>query len=392
VGLSVLVFAFLVWRFSTIWFTRDSILQAAPDSTILAIEFHITPKTWPIIKKILGNTPLISDRSFDIEDLASLTHGDLAIFVTKDGDRAVAIRNSSGSLPNDLMESYGITSQEVGSGVVLLSQTLLPINGFDSSVRHSFLPSFALWLGRVELPDIGLSGSLTWSEEALQMSFKTQKTNDNGGALHPASLSMLLTERTAGDLPSVSAFFLKQASPLIDLQQKNHQILVQKDANGAAQVLISVPNSGWDEEALINTLETMGAYLSPKIAEKILSDGTTSLELLVEPDIVAVEEVSVSGNSLFRVPGEGRLTLYGGFINGSTILSTSEETISSFLEPTKGTCDANQALINPTDLLKQTAQISYDPQVISLLGILSDISAVSIETKKYSTKVRFCSI
>lgn len=392
-GVFALLTLLIVWRISVLWFTRDSILNAAPDSTIFAVEFQITPKTWPIVKDFLENVPLVSNRSLDIEDIARFTHGDLAIFVTHDGTRAVAIRAKIESLPTDLLEAYGITIQEAGSGIILLSQTLLPIGGIDSEVHHSFLPSSSTWLGRVLIPDAGFSGSMIWKQRGLEMTFKTPKSNQtNANLIPPAILSMILSGRNKNELPPTSTYFEKQTTLFLDLLLKDHQIFVQKDEQEQTQILISVPNSGWDEAKLIEMLKIAGAYLSPKIVQKALVDGTFSQELSVEPDYVAVEEVPVAGHTLFRVTGEGGLALFGGFIDKATILSTSDSLITAFLDPQETTCGANLALLNPESLLEQVTITSYNPQYSLIINLFDQISAISFETKKYSNKVRFCSI
>ena len=377
---------------TTVWFTRDSILTAAPDSTVLAVELHITPKTWPTVSNLLKNVPLISDRSLDIEDLASVTGGDLAIFVTKDATRAVAIRASVASLPPDILASYGITAQEVGAGITLLSNTLLPVSGIRSRVRPPFFPTSALWLGRVELPDAKLSGALTFDRDGLLVTFRSPKSSKTSQTSLPEGmLSMMFASPDVKNLSLASSYFLDQAAPLLDLLSQEHQTFVKKDELGATQILISVPNSGWNQGTLVDALGMMGAYLTPRIKDQLLPDGTTSQELLIEPDLAAVEEISVSGHTVYRVVGNGDLAVYGGNFDGQTIISTSASVLTSFLESADQTCKGNVAIFTPTELLQEISNTSYDPQISTMISLFDKIKGISIESKRYSTEIRFCS-
>ncbi len=392
VGFVALILIFLTWRLSAIWFTRDTLLAASPDSTILAIELFLSPKTTPIIAKMFGNVTLISNRSLSLHDLTHITNGEVAIFVTKDGSRAVAIRGNEASLPKELLTSYGITSQIVRPGVVLFSETLLSVSGINSRVSFPFFPSSSLWLGRVELPDLGVSGTLTKNSGELLLSLKTPKSKKINTKKLPAGvLSMLLPDSGEQNAPPVSTYSMNQTSQMLDLLRKEHRIFMQKDELGELQILVSIPNSGWEQNDLTVALQKMGSYLSPKIQEKILADGTSTKEILIEPDIVTVEEISIAGHMMLRTNGNGGLALYGGFINGETIVSTGEAIVTSFLNPRGEDCSGNLAQLSPVDLLGEVQIASYNPQISSLLGLFNGISAISFESKKYSTEVHICS-
>src|SRR3989338_6622879 len=177
-GAILIFFLFILSRVGMIWFSGDSLLSLAPEETVLAIELQLTKKTQPHWQQLFHSVPLISKRSLDLEDLLPLAHGELALFITQQGDQAVALRATKNELPEALLEKYHISVQEKGN-FVLLSEKLLPMTGTQTSTRRPFFPSLKnLWLGKIVLPKEKQEGVIYYNDSSITIQFKTPKQTD----------------------------------------------------------------------------------------------------------------------------------------------------------------------------------------------------------------------
>ena len=385
-------FFFIVWRFTIIWFTRDALFAAAPDSTILAIQLQITPKTFQILENTLKNLPLISNRNLDIYDLASLTKGEIAIFVLENWEYAVAIRTDKEQLPIAVFNSYEITHQRVGDDIFLLSRSLLPINGIKSKVNYPFFPRFSTWLGRIEMPRDSVSGSVIWHDKNIEIHIKSpasEKLTKN--PLQTSMLHVFNLNWNKEHLPLLSSFYQNQTSQFIDFLLNSDEVLIGKNPNGTTQILISSDNNlNWSNEQIIGLLKSVGSYLSPKTEGKILKDGTTAKEILLSPQSIIIEKFDVLGHSMMKIITDNGLNVYGGLINNKIVFSTSDVLLQNYFDPQTTSCSGNSALVDPKSLLSEMQQNSYHPQFNVFLTLFERITTISIEEKKYSTIVRLC--
>lgn len=388
-GLCGLALLFLSWRLFELWYARDTILAAAPEGTVLALQLEITPASWSTIYALLEDVPLISNRSLDVRDVASFARGELALFVSQTGSRSVAVRAQEGELPSSLLSALSITSQEVAPGIFLLAETLLPVSGIDTSARRPFLGSLSKrWLGRVELPDVGLSGSLFQEDDRFEVVLPNKTHWRPSGKVLPQAVLALIGN------PGLSESLSREPFSLFNqFLEGSWSVLVQKNDLGEPEVAFAAQNAGVQESDLMSLLQLMGAYLSPTLQESVLPDGTLLQEIFVEPELVTIEEVQVAGVRALRVLGKNERFLFGALIDDRLILATSEPSLISFIDPEEALsdCRGNALFLSPQALLDEVSVNAYNPTIQALTQIFSQFSSISVEMKKYSSTVSFCS-
>ncbi|MBI4256539.1 hypothetical protein HY626_00605 [Candidatus Uhrbacteria bacterium] len=388
----LLIGAFMAFRLGAWWFSRGVIFSLAPSDTILAIELHLNEKTKPFLTQWLAGIPLISERELELEDLSQYIHGDMAIFVTKNGERSVAVRTSKGELPNDLLTQYGISVQEQG-GFILLSSALMPITGAPALTHRPFLPSIGeVWLGRVVFPDIESGGNLFVSEEEMTFDLHTsRKTSIESNIVENTSLS--LADLTWGDEESSLDGLKRLSTNSLFLQKETHVNIVMRSGEQGLETLIEVLGSEPDSNTIIQELEKIGAFARPSLVTQTLPDGSRLEEILVQPDLVSVEEVSTSAGLSYRVPTGGGESIIATVHGGSILFSNSQELLESYAGATQdssSTCSVLTNWLDPTFLLLQTQSEYLNPDLALISQIVDEFSAISFEVKKYSTIVHFC--
>lgn len=390
--LLALALLFVTWRIAEFWFLRDSILQAAPQDTVLAIQFELTEKTWPQIQNLLNHVPLISNRSLVLNDLAAFTQGEIALFITKTGERAVAIRANESQLPKDLLNALSIAPQQVTPDIFLLSSMLLPVGGIHSS---SYPPLFfsvsKRWLGRVEIPDMDLSGSLYETDTALEVVFPHQQNKD---FVSTAALPQIMLALTAQDIDGslVANRHLREIYLLVE--RSNWSVFIENNELGTPEFLLSASKEDMKDTDLLSLLQAMGAFLTPKLNDSTLPDGTTMKEIIVDPTVITVEEVQLGQTKALRVFGPNNQAVYGAFIEDRVVFATSEESLHARDTENASVlpCIGNALHIEPEKLLSAVREQAYQSSYSALQSILAQFSAISIEMNKYSSVVTFCSI
>ncbi|MBI5794656.1 hypothetical protein HZA87_06305 [Candidatus Uhrbacteria bacterium] len=388
-GMVTLVLVFVSSRVGELWFSRDTIFEAAPEGTVLAIGIELTRASWPLWQKTLAGVPLISNRSLDIDDLATSANGELAIFLTTTGERAVAIRSKQSQLPQELLTSLSITQQEAVPGIILLSQTLLPISGITSSVHAPVFPSLQKhWLGRVEVPDMDLSGSIFGRDGQLELAFPNHPKNTWKKEILPQVMLAISTSKNDLSLPPSETFDVFE-----QILSRDWSIIVAGGADGSVELLLKADRGETTDDDLLNLLQLMGAYLSPTIKETNLKDGTSIKEILVDPSLVTVEQLQVEQIQALRVLGPSNQSVYGAFLDDQIVFSSNENLLLSLTSPStpKTDCVGNTLSLSPSAILKEAKTNSYNPSLSILKSIFDDFSAISIEMNKYSSTTRFCS-
>lgn len=378
---------FVTWRIGEVWFSRDQILEAAPEGTILAVNLKLTGTSLPIVKNFLEGVPLLSNRSLDFQDIASLTHGELAFFLTSTGEKAVGIRANRAELPQELLTSLAITVQEVTPDILLLSQTLLPISGMNSSTHAPFFPSLTSdWLGRIDLPVDHLSGSILASNGQLEMIFPSQKKQTVKKDLLSQTLLAL-----SGHGSELSPPLGEGTDAFEQIFGQEWEIVVAQDELGSPALLVKAPQADTTQEDLLGLLQLMGAYLSPTLKETELKDGTSLKEILVDPSFQTVEQVQLGQIEAFRVVASHH-SIYGAFFDHQVIFSTSEDLITKLSETSlESACHGNVLDIEPGPILKQMNRQVYSPTLFLMTKIFSQFSEISIEMNRYSSTAHFCS-
>lgn len=400
-GAVLVFFLFILSRIGVIWFSADTLLSLAPEETVFAIELQLTKKTLLHWQHFFHSVPLISKRSLDIEDLLPFTHGDLAIFITQQGDQAVALRATKNELPETILEKYHVSIQEKGD-FILLSEKLLPITGIPTSTRRSFLPSFKnLWLGKVVLPKEHQEGVIYYNDSSLVIQFKTDKQTDiKQKTVENADLYLNHLVMDEGELSSFEsirrlfASFLKENSGEKPLLLNNQEMSVLfRQTETSTDTLLIFKNHSFTNEDITRNLQIIGALSKPSFINIPLPDGTSYDKIVVSPDLVPVEQISLGEETLYRVAGGANEFILALFKNDELLLSNNQTFIEEYLTPLsdgkKDSCKAHDYL-NPEVLLSQIQLESFNRLISGYEKIFSKFGLISFETKKYSMEIRLC--
>ncbi len=348
--------------------SRTTIFSAAPDGTVAAVYLQSNETTAPYLSKLLHSVPLISNRSLEIDDILEITAGELAIFITENGDRSVAIRADEKELESLGFDKLGITAQKNGN-FTLLSETLASISGIDTSHSNSLFPSFSgTWIGSIWAQEFG-HGDIHVTNNAVKIEFETKKQDklDTIGGTAPVIHALITQEQI--DLPETFFEFFPYFTLI-------NELIV--DETG---VLVALIKGTLDEQSLIEQLQIISAANNPSTFSRTMIDGSSYNELQIDPSLVTVEEISIAGNRIFRAG-----SLFGLLQDGRAVISTSNEVMESFLRPTDGDgtqCDSASIVISPKQLLENIESEFIDPR-LTVLSIIDRFSVITLEKKKYS--------
>ena len=389
---ALLVGAFVIFRLGAWWFSRGAILSLAPSDTVLALELHLNEKTKPFLTQWLDGIPLISERELELKDLSPYTHGDLAVFVTKTGERSVALRTSKEELPTDLFTQYGISMQEQGA-FVLLSSSLAPMSGTSAFVRRPFLPSLGeTWLGRAVFPDVELGGNLFVSADEMTLDLPTsQKASLESSVIENSSLSLM--NLVWGEDGSSLDGLKRLTTNSLFLQKDTEMSVVIRSGEQGLETLIAVSGSELNSTTIVQELEKIGAFARPTLVTQTLPDGSSLDEIMIQTDLVSVEEVSTSVGLSYRVPIGGGESILATVHEDSLLFSNNQKLLEDYAktsETSSSNCSMLTNWLDPTFLLLQTELDHLNPDLALLDRALSEFSAISFEVKKYSTTIHFC--
>jgi hypothetical protein len=388
--IALLGFVFLVWQAGTVWYGRDAILAMAPSDTVLALQLQITPSTLPFLDEWLRGVPLISQRSLDLADILKYAHGEIALFVTKDGNRSLAIRSKE-SLPEDLLDAYSISSEQQSS-FLLLSNTLLPIAGTQAYSRRSILPSVrTTWLGRIVLPDEEFGGNLFINEGEILAEFSRRNAHTQ---IHPLIEDLVLgLYGISGENPEFAVLQDGSMFPAL-LEENTPMNVVIRFSESESQTLLIVEDVQLEEQDVIRELQIIGSFAKPSIIESRLPDGSLIQEIELQPDVVSVEEVSTGLGVGYRVLAASGSSIIGLVHDGSLFLSNSEILLNDYASEGNADnadyCSGRIGFINTEFLLSQVSLQHLDPEFSFLSQFFRIFSGISIEVNPYSTKLRLC--
>lgn len=394
VGL-LIIGGFLASRVGTLWLNRGAILSLAPSDTILAVELRLNKQTAPFLLDWLAGVPLLSDRSLELQDLAGSIHGDLAIFVTKNGQRSIGIRSNEDNLPVELLRQFSIVTQKQGS-FILLSSTLVPIAGIKS-FSSPVLPSMGkAWLGRVVFPQDGLAGSLFLSTTSLTLEVEPhERVTGETRFLQEAAVALggLNWGEEGPVLPGLKRL-LSKGSLILENTRSIYVAVVPVESGLETLLKIEAPEVTSDD--LIRELEQIGAFARPTLASQTLPDGSELKEILVLPELVSVEEISTSLGMSYRVPVGGGSYIFAALSDGSVLFSNSQTLLESYGGRTQNKaptiCTESSNRVSPSFLAEETSLDHLGPELGLFNQVFDDFSAISFEFKKYSTVVHFCRI
>lgn len=401
--MSLILFA--GWRFESVWLMRSNIFSAAPDNTVMALQIELNKDTAPIILAALQGVPLISNRSITIDDILPFTNGQLAFFVTNTGKTSVAVRTSKKTIPFGILKANEIVVQEINNDIFLLSESLSSISGLKTSVHTPFMPIIGkVWLGKIEFPDINMSGKLTFKNKKLEIELQ-QGGNEVKNAAKIKNIGSLrlkgpfVNDVDLGLVNPASEIVsgLNNGSDIInDLINKTSSIWMEIDENNTSSILLEIPSNELNGDETSAILRTISALANPSLNKKILSDGSVLNELIVDPALSTIEEVSIGQDKALRVNAGVGKYVFSVLKDDKMLISNSESLIQDYLKPTQNEqipdCNGNSGSLVPIALLRNSSPDWYDPVFAKIVNFSKNFDKISIESNMYSTKLYFCGL
>ncbi len=411
VWLLVLLFAVVIcvtYWITTLWFTRDTIYEAAPANTIVALRFFTGGTKEEHISSFLKNIPLITNRSIVFDDLRPFLQGEFIVFLKKNGTRSIAIRSNK-LLPQSLLDSGHISQQQIKKNIVLLSEQTEQVHNF--SMRPKIIPAIPVpgktWIGEIALDGQARRGWIFDTKKSVIFSLPERISHAKflGVPDHTIAFLSSPTHSSAKTDPLLAPFL-----PLIDpiigsdakvylnqLSDKVETVFVTHDEKGTG-FFLTIKQSADDKKLDIRKLlQSISALNSPKIQKATLSDGSFIQELISDPDSVSVEQVTVLGSSLYRVETNHEMLLAGTMDNTSFILTNREDLLRFYKgqkqnKTKQSICGANRmgfSLEQMNDLAKSQA---HSLQSSSFEQLNQRFSSIGIVSKMYSTDINICKI
>ncbi|PJA45184.1 hypothetical protein CO174_04440 [Candidatus Uhrbacteria bacterium CG_4_9_14_3_um_filter_50_9] len=370
------------------WYTRATILSAAPVDTIVAIHLPINPTTIKHQLQLLNAVPLISNRSLTLEDLLVYIDGDLGWFLLEDGTRAVAIRNSI-EIPELLLKNFGLVAQETESGFTVLSETLLAEGGGEMDGKSSpFFAGLRGYIGQIVIADeLPIQASLFIDDDTLVIntSVKSQGgepyTVPSGTELFLSTAALPnILDSLVSSLP-VSLNEFQVAERISELFRGEKHLLITNNSQNQLQTLIEfiqIPEETDPEEIL----RFISASNNPYFQEKVLNDGTVSKEIRVEPENITVAEISSGLLPVYQVAMNGADQMYASLNNESLVISTDKDLLLYWISPKEvqlNTCEASMFLAKTDFILEQISLKHIHSNYSFINTIFSRFSTISIE-------------
>ena len=368
VWLFIVLLAFTVFLadlLSSLWFTRASLLQAAPVGTNIAIIFTANKKTLPVIEDLLYTTPLISNRALTLHDLAPSIHGQFALFINQDGHRSIAFRSKKADVPIEMIEAHKIVIQEVGSSTVLLSEKLVAIDEMIKTPRiRRGLPSGNQFVAEVFLTEKDSSLLLFSQDEELLLSTKTKDDTEPLQRPLPANtIAHLQLPAKTEDIENILHQALYQwIEPLhTDSSKKLFQQLFTNPGlivlanNQESLDILAEFYQPLTQEQVFSILSSISSIQSVQLKSRNLQDGTTMREFTVDPDAQTIEKRTIMGKEVFSARSKSDQEYFFS-VSNTTLFSTNQYLLESWLnneenEDVLTICDANISGLSLLELI-----------------------------------------
>jgi hypothetical protein len=398
---------FIVYYMCLFWFTRPVLAKSAPSGTEFAVRLIYKNSTSEEILKLIKNIPLVTNRSLTIEHIEPYLSGDLMIFVGSDMSRSVAFRAKNVEELTKVLDAYKITKTEISRSTVLISEKLVAVEGMETSAFFSrnTLKFQKRWMGDIFINSDKVHAGVFSNSKRYEVVFpfsnkhnlKTQKLPENTVAF----LSLPAASQIDVDL------FVSLFSSVSSILQDSMKIFAENLVQNKGLALVSADDKGvgflvssekklfsTSNFSLNNLLQSISALNSPKIITKQLPDGTISKELVADPDIVSVEEYSLSGQKILRTQSGASGEILGLENDELFRISNREELVRFYSDSNKeegiNICGSSSLGLD----LEKLSMISSNNSVSmsnSLLFPLSEgVSQVGLVNKKYSTRLYLC--
>ena len=392
------------WRLSILWFTRNTTSRQMPDGTVLAVRFTPTRNEWRELADHLNRTPLISNQSLRLQDLIPISEGELTIFFQADGTRSVAIRTSEDRLPKAWLDAHGVVIQPISSHVYLLSERLQALSPtpFSRFELTRFIPS-PHRIGSVYLQtDTWKHGSVLISQKSITLRLPRTDLGrlpwkalpeDTWGAVALPTLARVSLGNLSRSIEMVTKNF---DAPSIEEQLGANEpdqgvILLSNDGEGTGFLLLAPAGelSSEEQEAL---LKTSAALKNPSVQSWKLPDQTQAKEILVDPSLVTIESVVVSGVPVYRATTSNNQAIFSAQYDEKLGISNQEQMIKFWLNKGKNfkhnSCFGNHLWI---DLVHTpSSSFSYGARPTFIDYISQNFSKISINSNILSTDIRLC--
>lgn len=403
--LFVVVGLITLW-FSTLWFTRDTIYHAAPTGTQIAMRFFLNNSTSKSIFTLFENIPLISSRAITLEEIKPFIHGEFAIFINENGSYSVAIRTDKDHLPNSLFDSQNITYKSISNSIVLLSNKIESIDGLP--IIKSLLPPFynpsKKWIGEL-VTSSAKKRNFVFSTKSQfeiylpkitqsQTSFNNIPDNTIAYLSLPVSTPEQSNNSINAFLPMINHTFDDGFLNILqNIMQKNGSILLTQNDNNLNYFIKTEQIDNKHPIDLSKTLQSIIALKSPIIKKSSLEDGSIIHEIVIDPDSINVEQITVQGIQVKKVNIQNKI-LMTGILNNALFLTNSEEMIKNALindKKSKNTiCEGNLAGFSIKEIqnISDSHKIFLNPNVLDIVS--ERFSYIGYKNNRFSSQINLC--
>ncbi|MFH1253183.1 MAG: hypothetical protein V1664_02520 [Candidatus Uhrbacteria bacterium] len=299
-----LIFCFLVFLTSNLWFNRDSLSAFAPKETLATIHLTPTTKEWNKLITDFGDLSIITDRPLTIGDLANFKPSEAAIFILPEGKTAVALRTLEKNLPQDLLKAYGINLQKLGTNHWLLSSDPIP---FSTKGQTKFHIS-SIWPKTFGYITVDKSvGRITFSENGYFFALHEENTAFALPFLPPETIAAVVLQKDKPvNLTSLLNRFdqlieplklLKSTDLMSEIQKENSLFLIAKSLENPNKIDFLVEtelNSG----ITASLMQTIATIQNPTINPLVLPDNSTAQEILVDPSKIELASEWLDGQEI----------------------------------------------------------------------------------------------
>ena len=393
---------FTTYTLSTLWFTRPSLLKAAPINTEVAINIISTKSNTTSLVQYLNNIPLISNRSLTINDLKSYINRGFVLFINKDGSRSIALNTKINDLPIALFDSHSVVIQEIDKNTVLLSERLMPIGEMlvKKNIKRAIPFINKKLLATIYTSD-NKTGVVYKTTNSIEIVINDIKISSINRSLPNNTIAFLSTpvltknddllESLLGNTDSaMNSLSVKKI--LVDILNSNGNFLITETDKNIDILVESDLNI--EESERINLIKTIVSTQNPILKVTKLDDGTEMQELIIQPELLSVEEITMMGHEIIRISNKNTGPYFINK-NGNLLFSTNEANLRFWLnkdlnESMLKICDANSIGILLDPFLKSIKSEVSSIKPINFYDMLSKFNSIGVKAQKNSVKISFC--
>ncbi len=403
--LSVASIIIATYWISALWFTRDTIYNAAPEHTVMAARFFTSGNKGAYVESIFEHLPLVSNRTLTFSDLAPYISGEFAVFFSEDNSRFAATRLTNTPLPHELFDSESIIEQPFGKNIVLLSEKPEVVKTLG--IKPKFLPGFSFpghtWIGEIIDTSVMKRSFIYATSNRVDISLAGPVTNTHLFKQFPEGTIAYLSTPV---LTNQSEDLFKPVLPLMQfiadpnvfssmkhIADEQSRMILSKDEKGLGFFITSNQPDDKKTPDLEQVLRTIAALNTPKIQETLLDDGSSIKEIIANPDSISVEEITVLGTQIYRIHTNNG-ELLAGFLDKNNFFLTNRE---SLFRSFKGQntiktqiCSGNIAGISFRALDQIFSQHASLPNSNAILLFSQNFSSMGVKTDWFSTKITLC--